>query len=141
MIPIPTVIAYPQRILQITGPLFVHLIIPSSAWITSSYHNLAISISAKILNTQNKTYELKQTMKTTSFTHFISFIFVAIVAGGEFIVDAKENLVEVAELGPSAEPGFCRIFRTEPVRMRRRVVACGIPRMMGSTRSVLQCIK
>ena len=115
MIPIPTVIAYPQRILQITGPLFVHSFIPSSAWITSSYHNLAISISAKILNTQNKTYELKQTMKTTSFTHFISFIFVAIVEGGEFIADAEENVVEVAEPGSSAKPGFCRIFTTEPL--------------------------
>ena len=54
-------------------------------------------------------------MKTTSFTHFISFIFVAIVAGGEFIVDAKENLVEVAELGPSAEPGFYNKIQTEPL--------------------------
>ena len=115
MIPIPTVIAYPQRILQITGPLFVHSFIPSSAWITSSYHNLAISISAKILNTQNKTYELKQTMKTTSFTHFISFIFVAIVEGGEFIADAEENVVEVAEPGSSAERGFCRTFTTKPL--------------------------
>ena len=46
-------------------------------------------------------------MKTTLFTHFISLVLVAIVAGGKFIVDAKENVVEVAEPGPSAEPGFC----------------------------------